>query len=123
LIDLGAGLLAEARRRVVTAVSADDCAGYGIVVTRSGTESAAKEFAAFESAGDLLEFLITQYAGAHSAKHTVGFHGMLLFDFLAADYKRARKAAMNENLSGAESRSRIGKRIGPIAGIAALPKL
>ena len=67
------GLLAEARRRDVTAVSADDSAGYGIIVTSSGTESAAKEFAAFESASDLLNFLITQKAGAKPAKHAICF--------------------------------------------------
>jgi hypothetical protein len=59
--------LAEARRRIITAVSADDSAEYGIIVTRSCTESAAKEFAAFESAGDLLYFLVTQKAGADPA--------------------------------------------------------
>jgi hypothetical protein len=64
---LNDALLAEARRRNVTAVSTDDSAGYGIIVTSSGTESAAKEVAAFESAGDLLNFLITQKAGAHPA--------------------------------------------------------
>ncbi|HEX9254507.1 MAG TPA: hypothetical protein VF938_03140 [Candidatus Angelobacter sp.] len=68
LVDLGAGLLAEASRRVVTAVSADDSAGYGIIVTSSGTESAAKKRSAdFESGGDLLKFLITQKAGANPA--------------------------------------------------------
>jgi hypothetical protein len=65
LIDLGAGLLAEASRWDVTTVSTDDSAGYGIIVTSSSTESAAKEFAAFESSGDLLNFLITQKAGAN----------------------------------------------------------
>jgi len=66
-IDLDEELLAEARRRDVTAVSTDDSAGYGIIVTSSGTESAAKELAAFESAGDLLNFLITQKAGSNPA--------------------------------------------------------
>jgi len=62
------GLLAEASRRVVTAVSTDDSAGYGIIVTSSGTESAAKERSGdFESGGDLLNFLITQSAGASPA--------------------------------------------------------
>jgi hypothetical protein len=55
----GERLFAEARRRDVTAVSTDDSAGYGIIVTSSGTESAAKEFADAKSPGDLLEFLIT----------------------------------------------------------------
>jgi hypothetical protein len=55
---LGERLLAEASRRDVTAVSTDDSAGYGIIVTSSGTESAAKGSAGFESAGDLLAFLI-----------------------------------------------------------------
>jgi hypothetical protein len=65
---LDAGLLAEASRRIVTAVSTDDSAGYGIIVTSSGTESAAKKrFAGFESGGDLLNFLITQGAGANPA--------------------------------------------------------
>jgi hypothetical protein len=70
---LGEGLLAEARRRVVTAVSADDSARYGIIVTSSGTESAAKGSAGFKSAGDLLAFLITQKAGAEPAKDAVSF--------------------------------------------------
>jgi len=70
---LGEGLLAEARRRVVTAVSTDDSAGYGIIVTSSGTESAAKGSAGFESAGDLLPFFITQNAGADPAKDAVSF--------------------------------------------------
>jgi hypothetical protein len=56
---LGEGLLAEASRWDVTAVSTDDSAGYGIIVTSSGTESAAKEIADAKSSGDLLEFLIT----------------------------------------------------------------
>jgi hypothetical protein len=60
------GLLAEARRRIVTAVSADDSAGYGIIVTSSSAESAAKG-SDFESAGDLLKFLITHKAGANPA--------------------------------------------------------
>jgi hypothetical protein len=59
--------LAEASRRVVTAVSTDDSAGYGIIVTSSGTESAAKEIAGFESAGNLLKFLFTQKARANPA--------------------------------------------------------
>jgi hypothetical protein len=70
---LGERLLAEASRRDVTAVSTDDSAGYGIIVTSSGTESAAKRSAGFESAGDLLTFLITQKAGAEPAKHAVCF--------------------------------------------------
>ena len=61
------GLLAEARRRDVAAVSADDSAGYGIIVTSSGTESAAKEIMGFKSASDLLKFLITHKAGANPA--------------------------------------------------------
>jgi hypothetical protein len=61
------GLLAEARRRDVTAVSADDSAGYGIIVTSSGTESAAKEIVGFKSAGDLLKFFFTHKAGASPA--------------------------------------------------------
>jgi hypothetical protein len=61
------GLLAEARRRDVTAVSADDSAGYGIIVASSGTESAAKEVAGFESAGDVLKFFFTHKAGANPA--------------------------------------------------------
>jgi hypothetical protein len=65
---LGAGLLAKTRRRIVSAVSTDDSAGYGIIVTSSGTESAEKKrFADFESGGDLLNFLITQGAGANAA--------------------------------------------------------
>jgi hypothetical protein len=67
-------LLAEARRRDVTAVSTDDPAGYGIIVTSSGTEPAAKGSAVDnESAGDLLNFVITQKAGASPAKHAVCF--------------------------------------------------
>jgi len=61
------GLLAEASRRNVTAVSTDDSAGYGIIVTSSGTESAAKEIAGFESASDLLKFFFTHKAGANPA--------------------------------------------------------
>jgi hypothetical protein len=38
LMILRVGLLAEARRRDVTAVSTDDSAGYGIIVTSSGIE-------------------------------------------------------------------------------------
>jgi len=76
-------LLAEARRWDVTAVSTDDSAGYGIIVTSSGTESAAKECADLESAGDLLNFLVTQKAGASPAKDAVCFlhirHITLLF--------------------------------------------
>jgi hypothetical protein len=60
------GLLAEASRRDVTAVSTDDLAGYGIKVARSGIE-AAKGSADFESGGDLLNFLFTQSAGANPA--------------------------------------------------------
>jgi hypothetical protein len=67
LLILDVGLLAEARRRDVTAVSADDSAGYGIIVTSSGTESAAKEIVGFESAGDLLKFFFTHKAGASPA--------------------------------------------------------
>jgi len=59
--------LAEARRRDVTAVSADDPAGYGIIVTSSSTESAAKESGDFESASDLLKFLFTHKTGASPA--------------------------------------------------------
>ena len=60
--------MAETSRRDVTAVSTDDSAEYGIIVTSSGTEPAAKEgFADNESAGDLLNFLITQSAGASPA--------------------------------------------------------
>ena len=71
--------MAEARRRVVTAVSTDDSAGYGIIVTSSGTESAAKKRSAdTESAGDLFEFLITHKASAHPAKHAICFHITLL---------------------------------------------
>jgi hypothetical protein len=70
---LGERLLAEASRRDITAVSTDDPAGYGIIVTSSGTESAAKELAGFKSTGDLLEFLITHKAGAHPSKHAVCF--------------------------------------------------
>jgi len=78
------GLLAEAGRRIVTAVSTDDSAGYGIIVTSSGVE-AAKEFAGNKSAGDLLKFLITHKAGAKAAKDAVCFlrirHTTLLFLF------------------------------------------
>jgi hypothetical protein len=70
---LGEGLLAEASRRYVTAVSADDSAGYGIIVASSGTESAAKEFAGFETAGNLLKFFFTHKAGASPAQHTICF--------------------------------------------------
>jgi hypothetical protein len=59
-------LLAGASRRDVTAVSADDPAGNGIKVTRSGTE-AAKGPADNETGGDLLHFLLTQNAGASPA--------------------------------------------------------
>jgi hypothetical protein len=65
-------LLAEASRRDVTAVSTDDFASHGIIDTSSGIE-AAKGPADNESAGDLLEFLITQKAGAEPAKHAVCF--------------------------------------------------
>jgi hypothetical protein len=51
-------LLAEAGWRVVTAVSTDDSAGYGIKVARSGIE-AAKGSADFESGGDLLHVLFS----------------------------------------------------------------
>jgi hypothetical protein len=75
-------LLAEASWRDVTAVSTDDPAGYGIIVTSSGIE-AAKGSADAESAGDLLLFLITQNAGACPAKHAICFlqirHITLLF--------------------------------------------
>jgi hypothetical protein len=64
---LSEGLLAEARRRDVTAVSTDNSAGYGIVLTSSGTKSAAKGPADIESTSDLLNFLITQKAGASPA--------------------------------------------------------
>jgi hypothetical protein len=66
-------LLAEASRRVVTAVSTDDSAGCGIIVASSGTESAAKEIAGFESAGDLLKFFFTHKAGASPAQHAICF--------------------------------------------------
>jgi hypothetical protein len=80
LLILSEGLLAETSRRVVTAVSTDDSAGYGIIVTSSGTEPAAKEgFADNEPADDLLHFLITQSASANPAKHAILFHGMLLY--------------------------------------------
>jgi hypothetical protein len=75
---LRVGLLAEARRRDVAAVSTDDSAGYGIIVTSSGTESAAKEIVGFKSAGDLLKFFFTHKAGASPAKHAIGFHKILL---------------------------------------------
>jgi hypothetical protein len=65
--------LAEARRRVVTAVSTDDSAGYGIIVASSGTESAAKEFAGSESAGNLLKFFFTHKTGASPAQHAICF--------------------------------------------------
>jgi len=68
------GLLAEARRRDVTAVSTDDSAGYGIIVASSGTESAAKEIPGFESAGNLLKFLFTHHAGANPAEYAIIFH-------------------------------------------------
>jgi hypothetical protein len=98
---LGEGLLAETSRRDVTAVSTDDPAEYGIIVTSSGTEPAAKKRSAdFESGSDLLNFLITQKAGAGPAKHAVCFlqirHVTLLFDLLADDYKPREKSAMNE---------------------------
>jgi hypothetical protein len=70
---LGEGLPAEARRRVVTAVSTDDSAGHGIIVASSGTESAAKEFAGFKSAGNLLKFFFTHKAGASPAQHAICF--------------------------------------------------
>jgi hypothetical protein len=66
-------LLAETSRRDVTAVSTDDSAGYGIIVTSSGTESAAKEIAGFESAGNLLKFFFTHKAGASPAQHAICF--------------------------------------------------
>jgi hypothetical protein len=65
---LGEGLPAEASRRDFVAVSTDDLAGYGIKDTSTGNQ-----FADDESAGDLLEFLITQKAGADPAKHAVCF--------------------------------------------------
>jgi hypothetical protein len=74
LVDFSGNLLAEARRRDVTAVSTDDSAGYGIIVTGSGTESAAKEISGFESAGDLLKFLFTHDAGANPAEYAIIFH-------------------------------------------------
>jgi hypothetical protein len=70
---LSEGLLAETSRRDVTAVSTDDSAGYGIIVASSGTESAAKEVAGFESAGDLLKFFFTHKAGASPAQHAICF--------------------------------------------------
>ena len=65
--------MAEARRRDVTAVSTDDSAGYGIIVTSSGTESAAKEIVGFESASDLLKFLFTHKASANPAEYAICF--------------------------------------------------
>ena len=66
-VDFGCrDLLAEASRRDVTAVSTDDSAGYGIKDTSSGIE-AAKGSPDNESAGDLLNFLFTQSAGANPA--------------------------------------------------------
>ena len=86
------GLLAEARRRDVTAVSADDSAGYGIIVTSSGTESTAKEIVGFESAGDLLKFFFTHKAGASPAKYAIFFHWNAPFlDVLAGIISRMRK--------------------------------
>jgi hypothetical protein len=73
LVDLACRLLAETSRRDVTAVSTDDSAGYGIIVTSSGTESAAKEIVGFESACDLLKFFFTHKAGASPAKYAICF--------------------------------------------------
>jgi hypothetical protein len=74
---LDEGLLAEASRRDFAAVSTDDPAGYGIKDTSTGSEPDDDE-----SAGDLLEFLITQKAGSDPAKYAVCFlqirHAMLL---------------------------------------------
>jgi hypothetical protein len=70
---LGEGLLAEASRWDVTAVSTDDSAGYGIIVTSSGTESAAKEIPGFESTVNLLKFFFTHKAGASPAQHAICF--------------------------------------------------
>jgi len=61
---LGAGLLAEASWRVVTAVPTDDSAGYGIKVTRSGIEAA--KASGNESTSDLLKFLFTHNTGANA---------------------------------------------------------
>ena len=71
-------LLAAAGRREFAAISADGLAGYRIPDTSAGRKSA----------DDLLEFLITQKAGANPAKHTVCFHIMLLPDLLEGHYKR-----------------------------------
>jgi hypothetical protein len=65
--------LAEARRRDITAVSTNDSASYGIIDTSSGKWRTGKGLADNESAGDLLNFLITQKAGANPAKHAVCF--------------------------------------------------
>lgn len=79
-------LLAEAGRGNVTAVAADDSAGYGIIVTSSGSEAA--KASGNESAGDLLHFLFIQSAGANPAEYAIVFHCNAPFlDFLRADYK------------------------------------
>jgi hypothetical protein len=92
LVWFGGDLLAEARRRDVTAVSTDDSAGYGIIVTGSGSESAAKEIPGFESAGNLLKFLFTHKTGANPAEYAIIFHCNAPFlDFLRADYKSDEK--------------------------------
>jgi hypothetical protein len=72
------GLLAAASRREFAAVTADGFAGYRIPDTSAGGKSA----------GDLLQFLIIQKAGANPAKHTVCFHRMLLPDLPEGHYKR-----------------------------------
>src|SRR5689334_12558064 len=58
---LGDGLSAEASRRDIVAVSADDPAGYGIKYTSRGADE--------ESAAHLPYFLITQKARAAPAEH------------------------------------------------------
>ena len=93
---MGERLSAEASRRDVTAVSTDDFAGYGIKDTSSGIE-AGKGSADNESGGDLLNFLITQNAGANPAQHAILFPvnstcNAPFHDLLAAHYKSDRKA-------------------------------
>jgi hypothetical protein len=90
------GLLAEARRRIVTAVSTDDSAGYRIIVASSGVESAAKGSADFQSASDLLNFLIAQKAGAETTKHTICFHGTLLSCPTGWHYRSREKGRISE---------------------------
>lgn len=90
------GLLAAASRREFAAVTADGLAGYRIPDTSAGRKPA----------GDLLEFLIIQKAGANPAKHTVCFHRMLLPIY--------QKVIISGDKPGEERRNTQNPEINPI---------